>query len=307
MKPFQPRHPSAEEVIIVELLWKSIFWISFSPPVSPDVFGLILRRASSFPINYIVRHACKLPLDGRLIDKFQLKYTSNIFQVIVVGAGPSGLVLSLILAKASIKVTLLDSARTIDDRPRAAHYAPSAIRVLNRAGVLEDVRREGFIPKNMTWRKIDGTEIVKITDVSQPWNPEALTVLPLNLLGAVLLSHAEKNCNVTIKWNSLVVDVGSDEHEAWAVIKHANGKETRVTADYLCGCDGGTSQVRRSLFGDKNFPGKTWDAQIIATNVSISYARMSGLTYFRGLLPFREIWIRRHQLHYPPRRLLYGR
>jgi 2-polyprenyl-6-methoxyphenol hydroxylase-like FAD-dependent oxidoreductase len=194
------------------------------------------------------------------------RYT-NRRQVIVVGAGPSGLVLANLLAKSNIRVTLLDAASTIDDRPRAAHYAPSAIRVLARAGVLEDVRRDGLIPNNMTWRKIDGTKITQIKDVSQhPWNPEALTVLPLNMLGKVLLEHCERNKNVELRWDSKVVSVGSDERQAWAVVKDKGGKETRWTADYLCGCDGANSQVRRSLFGSA-FPGKTWDAQIVATNV----------------------------------------
>jgi 2-polyprenyl-6-methoxyphenol hydroxylase-like FAD-dependent oxidoreductase len=187
--------------------------------------------------------------------------------VIVVGAGPSGLVLSLLLAKAGIQVTLLEGAATIDNRPRAAHYAPSAIRELKRAGVLDDVRREGFVPRNMTWRKIDTSPIVSIIDCAQKNNPEALTVLPLNMLGKVLLSHAEKNDNITIKWSHMVVSVGQGESSVWAVVRAEGGTEFKVAGDYLCGTDGANSQIRRSLFGDQNFPGKTWDAQIVATNV----------------------------------------
>lgn len=207
--------------------------------------------------------------------------------MIVVGAGPSGLTLALLLANAGIKVTLLDSAPTIDDRPRAAHYAPSVIQVLRKAGVLEDVRRDGLIPGNMTWRKIDGTPIASLTDCSQSRSPDALTVLPLDKLGKVLLSHAEKNSNITIKWNHTVTNVGFDSRSAWAIILTENGTERKMEADYLCGCDGATSQVRKSLFGDKNFPGKTWDAQIIATNVSLdrSVPSVPSLT-LSGLLSF---------------------
>jgi 2-polyprenyl-6-methoxyphenol hydroxylase-like FAD-dependent oxidoreductase len=194
------------------------------------------------------------------------KKRSSLYQVIVVGAGPSGLCLALILGKAGIKTTLLDAGATIDDRPRAAHYAPSAIRVLRTAGVLDDVRRVGFIPGNMTWRKIDGTPIASIRDSPETRGPEGLTVLPLNLLGQVLMDHAEKNENITIKWNHKVVDVGQDETSAWAVFRGEDGIETKYTGDYLCGCDGANSQVRKSLFGD-SFPGHTWDAQIVATNV----------------------------------------
>ena len=134
--------------------------------------------------------------------------------------------------------------------------------------MLEDVRSAGLIPNHMTWRKVDGSVITSIQDVAQPSSPDALTVLPLNMLGAVLLRHCEKKSNVTVLWNKKVTDVGSDEKGAWAVVEWECGKEERWTADYICGCDGANSQVRKSLFGNE-FPGKTWDAQIIATNVAL--------------------------------------
>jgi hypothetical protein len=58
------------------------------------------------------------------------------------------LVLAL-LAKPDVRTTLLGATSTIDDRPRAAHYAPSAIQVLSKVGVLDDVRRDGLIPEDM--------------------------------------------------------------------------------------------------------------------------------------------------------------
>ena len=162
--------------------------------------------------------------------------------------------------------------------------------MLKAAGVLEDVRRDGLIPKNMTWRKIDGSVITSITDVAQPGTPDALTVLPLNMLGKVLLRHCEENANVTVLWNKKVVDVGTDGDGkgAWAKVQGEQGEEM-WTADYICGCDGANSQVRKSLFGNE-FPGHTWDAQIIATNVCLPcllplLSISVSLKLFLGVLP----------------------
>ncbi|TVY85205.1 FAD-dependent monooxygenase terC [Lachnellula suecica] len=193
--------------------------------------------------------------------------------VVIVGAGPTGFVLSLVLARAGIEVTLLDKESSIDLRPRAAHLAPAGIRVLKRAGILDDVRRAGFTPDNFTWRKRGGEPIVSYKDIGQKENPEHWTVLPLNLLGPIMLSHAEKNSNISVKFGHRVISTGQDGTAAWAVIQANDGTEKKVVADFLVGCDGGTSQVRKSIFGPRNFPGKTWDVQLVATNIRYPFEK----------------------------------
>ena len=47
-------------------------------------------------------------------------------QVVVVGAGPTGLLLALILAQAGISVAVLEANEKVDDRPRACLYGPAA-------------------------------------------------------------------------------------------------------------------------------------------------------------------------------------
>ena len=185
----------------------------------------------------------------------------------IVGAGPCGFSLGLVLAKAGIQVTLLDKADSVGSQPRAAHIFAPGIQILRRAGVLRDVRRAGFIPKHQTFRKADGTPLVTIEDFAASKSPDAVTVLPIDVLGKIMLSYAQKNDQITMKWNSRVVDVGQDENSAWVTYTEDGGPEQKISGDFVCGCDGGTSQVRKSLFG-RNFPGKTWDDQMIATNVS---------------------------------------
>lgn len=43
-------------------------------------------------------------------------------------------------------------------------------------------------------------------------------------------------------------------------------------ADYIVGCDGANSIVRRNLFGDMVFPGFTWDKQIVATSMYYDFS-----------------------------------
>ena len=165
-------------------------------------------------------------------------------------------------------MTLIDREKTIDNRPRAVHLTAPGIQIFRCAGVLEDVRRAGFLPKDWAYRRFDGTTIVTVEDVAVSKSPDATIVLPVGMLCEILLSHAERNRNILLKWNHQVIDVGQDKNSAWATIKEQDGTERRISGDFLCGCDGGTSRVRKSLFGENNFPGKTWDVQFVATDVS---------------------------------------
>jgi 2-polyprenyl-6-methoxyphenol hydroxylase-like FAD-dependent oxidoreductase len=70
-----------------------------------------------------------------------------------------------------------------------------------------------------------------------------------------------------VEWESRVVGVGQDGEGAWCEVEGPGGERRVVKGGYVVGCDGANSVVRKSLFGDE-FPGFTWDAQIIATNVS---------------------------------------
>ena len=151
------------------------------------------------------------------------------------------------------------------------------IQIFKRAGVYEDVRRAGFCPKDWTFRNIDGSPIVKIEDVGVSKSPEATIALPSGTLCEILLSHAERNSKITLKWGHQVIDVGQDDDSAWVLVKGQDGIEKKISGDFLCGCDGGTSQVRKSLFGERSFPGKTWDVQFVATDVSSKKTQKSAL------------------------------
>lgn len=188
---------------------------------------------------------------------------------IVVGAGPAGLLLALRLAQQNIAVCLLDMAETLDAQPRATHYASPAVYELARAEVLDEIREAGFDPKVVSFRRLDENRTRYATmDAAVLGNhPDRMACLPLNDLSRILLARLEKQPTASVRWQCKVVGLGQDEMRAWLDLETATGKE-RLFASYIAGCDGANSQVRRSLFGDWEFPGRTWNEQIVATNVS---------------------------------------
>ncbi|TDZ19590.1 FAD-dependent monooxygenase terC [Colletotrichum orbiculare MAFF 240422] len=200
-------------------------------------------------------------------------------KIIIVGAGPSGLLLALLLSKHGIPVTLLEAQDHLDAQPRAAHYSPAAIPDLKRAGIIAEIRRRGLSVETFVWRRLNENH-----DLITGFNGGVLAdvdgedlraaCLVLQDLDQLMLDEFVGKYNGRICWQHRVVGQGQDAGKAWVDVETPQGRK-RLEADYVVGCDGANSAIRKGLFGQE-YPGFTWDAQIVATNTYYDFAGKFG-------------------------------
>lgn len=133
--------------------------------------------------------------------------------------------------------------------------------MLQRANVLSKIREKGLSPDSMTWRKLDGTPISALTGLNSGHDRGGV-IYPVEDLTRLLYEELCQYDCATVLFGHKVVSVGQSEGTAW--VEFDDGK--KLEADFVVGCDGANSSVRKALFG-KNFPGKTWDKMIMGTNV----------------------------------------
>jgi 2-polyprenyl-6-methoxyphenol hydroxylase-like FAD-dependent oxidoreductase len=169
---------------------------------------------------------------------------NKIPQVIVVGAGPSGLLLALILSKQGIDVQVLEATENLDAQPQATHYTPPAVYELRHAGVLDDVRAAGFVPGGVCWRKLDGTLLGGLDATVFPEDyPDRIACLPLDRLGKILEKHLLKQPTAEILYGHKVVELDQDEHKATVIAQKAHGGKSEFSAEFVVGCDGANGLV----------------------------------------------------------------
>lgn len=174
--------------------------------------------------------------------------------------------MALMLGQQGVNVTILEAAAHLDQNPRASHYSAPVVYELKRAGVLADIKKVGFVPSGVSWRKPDGTRLAGLEMKDVP-EDDKMVCLPLDRMTKIVYDHLVQHPTVKVLWNHKVTDkLDQDDKKARVIVETPEGEKT-FEADYIVGTDGANSQIRRALFGNFNFPGFTWDEQIVATNV----------------------------------------
>ena len=76
-------------------------------------------------------------------------------QVIIVGAGPTGLTAALFLVKAGVRVTVLESRSELYDDPRAATFHPPTMEMFEASGVTRRLHDLGIVCPTWQFRGRD--------------------------------------------------------------------------------------------------------------------------------------------------------
>lgn len=186
-------------------------------------------------------------------------------QVLIAGAGPTGLNLAIWLTRVGVKVRIVDKHNGVGQASRAMAVQARTLEFYRQLGFVQRVLDAGIPMKCFRLRE-GRRELATVrldeagTDIS-PYN-YALS-FPQDHHEKLLLSELQK-LGVDVEWDT---ELTRFEQAADRVIATLTRGETSsdVTADYLCGCDGARSTVRQSL--GLAFAGGTYDQQFFVSDV----------------------------------------
>ncbi|KAI0595981.1 FAD binding domain-containing protein [Biscogniauxia sp. FL1348] len=175
--------------------------------------------------------------------------------VCVVGAGPAGLTLAVILARLGLKIEVLDDRPDQTAVGRADGIQPKTIETLQMLGLGDELLRTGVKVYDICmWRRSDGGPLRRISrqvhypasvvDVLQPF----ILLCHQGMVEGTLLEDLRKS-GTEVRRNSLFTSYNRQDHSRSLQIQFTQGGEIEATtaADYLVGCDGARSRVRNSI------------------------------------------------------------
>ena len=184
-------------------------------------------------------------------------------QVIIVGAGPVGLTLAIDLGRRGVRCILLEQKDAPQFLPKMERCNARTMEIYRRMDVAQKIRAAGF-PRDVPMDVFIVTslieppllhlpypsvaqaeaEIAVCTDGSMPLEPYQL--ISQYTLEPLLKSVADSLPSVDVRYGCEFISFEQDSGGVRARVKRG-GTESSLSAHYLAGCDGGSSNVRRQL------------------------------------------------------------
>jgi 2-polyprenyl-6-methoxyphenol hydroxylase-like FAD-dependent oxidoreductase len=197
---------------------------------------------------------------------------TDTYDVIVAGAGPVGLIAALKLARANLKVVVVDPLSSVSTAPRALGYQWPSPLILQDIGVLDDAIAEGVKTPDIEFRNTVTGQFDKMTmnvipPDEQGRNPYQI-LLGQDALANIIIRHLEPLHNAEVRWNHKVVGLGQDDDGVTVRVETAEGGE-QIQGSWLVGADGAHSTVRKLL--GLGFEGHTWPDRFVAANVKYDF------------------------------------
>ncbi len=185
-------------------------------------------------------------------------------QVLIVGAGPVGLTLAVDLGKRGIRCVLLETKEAPAFLPKMERCNARTMELYRRMGIVGRVRAAGLPPDvpmdvfivfslveppllQLPYPSVAQAqaEIAATADASQPLEPYQL--ISQYTLEPLLKSIAEELPAVAVRYGHELTAFTDNGNSVTAHVRRSDGTTADISADYLVGCDGGTSAVRKQL------------------------------------------------------------
>ena len=182
---------------------------------------------------------------------------SDTLPVIVIGAGPVGLLCALELARRQVPVTVLESEPSTTLDLRAGTFHPPTLEMLQPEGVADAMLQTGI--KVRHWQSRD-----REYGLIAQWDLDLLkndTPYPFRLhleqhrLTPILLSKLKAYSHAQVLFSHEFIELTQNDEAVVASARTAQGV-VQVKGRYLIGADGGRSPVRKSA--GISFDGYTW-------------------------------------------------
>jgi len=192
--------------------------------------------------------------------------------VLIVGAGPTGLMMGCELARRGVSFRLVDKAPEYFNGSRGKGLQPRSLEVMDDLGLIDRILELGRF--HLPFRGYAGGQVLGEQDMHAgryptPSTPYASTLIIPQWRVEETLRGAMERWGGCVELGMELVGLEQDDAGVTATLRGGDGSEEVVRSRYLVACDGGKSFVRKTLAIP--FEGETWkDERMYVADVTVT-------------------------------------
>jgi len=190
----------------------------------------------------------------------------NDTEVLIAGAGPTGLVLALWLTRQGVQVRIVDKGEGPGSTSRAMAVQARTLELYRQLNLDREVVAAGLRnPAINIWAKGRHRARLDFRDAGSRITPFPFVLIyPQDQHERLLIRHLEE-ADVQVEHRTELLGFTDEGGRVTARVRGPDGVETTCTADWLAGCDGAHSVVRHQL--GTGFEGGTYDQVFYVADV----------------------------------------
>jgi len=190
--------------------------------------------------------------------------------VIIIGAGPTGLSLACQLIRYGISFVIIEKNESITHLSKALGVHARTLEIYEQLGLAGEAIKEGAIAEKL--RLIAGGKVrdgINLSETGKNLSPYPYMLVLEQSKNEQLLYDYLQSYQKEVLWNSTLESFFHDDSGVRAVVKSGENQPQVIEAKYLVGCDGARSQVRKSL--GLSFTGSTFGEVFYVADMQVDW------------------------------------
>lgn len=191
-------------------------------------------------------------------------------EVIIVGAGPTGLALACQLIRLGVDFVIIDKKETTTPHSKAIGVQARTLEIYEQIGLANELISLGTIVDKALF--VESGEIrdeASLKDIGTGMSAYPFLLIVEQGVHEKLLHNFIRSHGKTVEWNAELIDCSQDDMGVTASIKRASGDTESVEGRYLVAGDGAKSIVRHHL--GIEFSGSTFERLFYVADVQIDW------------------------------------
>ncbi|MDT5063158.1 MAG: hypothetical protein QOH63_3617 [Acidobacteriota bacterium] len=196
--------------------------------------------------------------------------TTTKTDVLIIGAGPTGLSLACQLVRYGIDFVIVEKNESVTPYSKAIGVQARTLEIYEQLGLAQKALEQGTIAGKA--RLLAGGEVRAELDLSNIG--QGLSAYPFMLLfeqskNERLLYECLQSHGKEVLWKTELESFSQNDSGVTAQVKTAGGASRSIEAKYLVGCDGAKSPVRHAL--GLSFEGSTFERMFYVADAQVDW------------------------------------